>query len=72
MGIQLGMDYFTWSNIQEWIPPHINYSCGTLNKISKPMGIGFGIDYVTWRNIPQWIPLHIKCSPGTQENFPIL
>ena len=29
VGIGSGIDYVTWGNIQKWIHPHIQSSCGT-------------------------------------------
>ena len=29
MGIQLGIDYVTWRNIQKWIPPHVIFMWDT-------------------------------------------
>ena len=52
-------------------PSHIKSSCGTQNKISKPMGRVRGMDYVPWRNIQKWIPVTPNLHVEHTMKFPM-
>ena len=68
MGVELGIDYVTWSNTQKWISPTSNPQLRPKKNFQPYMGIGLGVDYVAWSNLQKRIP-PFKFSCGKKENF---